>query len=116
MAKTFSLKKANRLRKNRDFQIVYHRGRSQGSPLMALIARKSRYGYRVGFTCGKKVGNSVTRNRARRLMKENFRLMQGRIVGNWDMVFVGRAPIRDADFKAVGQSMEKLLLKAGIFK
>jgi len=114
--KIFSLDKRHRLRKNRDFQIVYHRGKSQGSPLMTLIVRKTRRGYRVGFTCGKKVGNSVQRNRARRLMRENFRLMQPRLTGNWDMVFVGRPAIREADFARVGQTMEKLLSKAGILK
>lgn len=46
---------------------------------------------RVGFTCSKKVGNSVTRNRARRRLREVARaiLPKGGKPG-WDYVLVGR--------------------------
>lgn len=49
---------------------------------------------RVGFTCSKKVGNAVARNRARRRLREIARLdlaAHGR--PGWDYVLVGR---RDA--------------------
>ncbi|MEM9968697.1 MAG: ribonuclease P protein component [Pseudomonadota bacterium] len=49
---------------------------------------------RVGFTCSKKVGNSVTRNRAKRRLREVARLMlpkHGR--AGFDYVLIGR---RDA--------------------
>lgn len=49
-------------------------------------------GIRVGFTCSKKVGNSVARNRAKRRLREAARAIlpvQGR--PGWDYVLVGRA-------------------------
>ncbi len=49
-------------------------------------------GIRVGFTCTKKVGNAVARNRAKRRMREIARLVlvpQGQ--DGWDYVLVGRA-------------------------
>lgn len=46
---------------------------------------------RVGFTCSKKVGNAVTRNRAKRRLREVARatLPEGGQNG-WDYVLVGR--------------------------
>jgi ribonuclease P protein component len=68
-----------------------------GTPAFLLQARRrapdeSATGYRVGFTCSKKVGNAVARNRAKRRLREIARLTLpdcGR--DGWDYVLVGRA-------------------------
>jgi len=47
---------------------------------------------RVGFTCSKKVGNAVARNRAKRRLRAAARAvlpLAGR--GGWDYVLIGRA-------------------------
>ena len=47
---------------------------------------------RVGFTCSKKVGNAVARNRAKRILREVARLFllnHGR--PGWDYVLIGKA-------------------------
>ncbi len=47
---------------------------------------------RVGFTCSKKVGNAVARNRAKRRLREIARLvLPGAGQGGWDYVLIGRA-------------------------
>ena len=46
---------------------------------------------RVGFTCSRKVGNSVARNRARRRLREAARLvMPERVKPGTDYVLIGR--------------------------
>lgn len=48
-------------------------------------------GVRVGYTCSKKVGNAVARNRAKRRLREVARAViarEGR--DGWDYVLVGR--------------------------
>lgn len=49
---------------------------------------------RIGYTCSKKVGNAVARNRAKRRLREVARQVlptQGR--AGWDYVLIGRASI-----------------------
>lgn len=58
---------------------------------------------RVGFTCSKKVGNAVARNRAKRRLREIARLTlpdQGR--PGWDYVLIGRRDVTaERDFRAL---------------
>ena len=52
---------------------------------------------RVGFTCSKKVGNAVARNRAKRRLREVARAVltrEGR--EGWDYVLIGRPEVTAA--------------------
>ncbi len=66
---------------------------------------------RVGFTCSKKVGNAVARNRAKRRLREVARLVLptcGR--PGWDYVLVGRASVTAThDFKAMQSDLIQAL-------
>ena len=56
--------------RNSDFSRAYARGKSFVHPHMVLYVNKNRARHlRVGITATKKVGNAVTRNRARRVMR-----------------------------------------------
>ena len=64
------------LRDNRDFKVVYSKGKSLENKYLVFLYRINKCGYnRRAFLASKKVGNAVERNRARRLMKESFRLI-----------------------------------------
>jgi len=67
--------------------------RKQHTPgfLLQGRAREAGGAIRIGYTCSKKVGNAVARNRAKRRLREIARavlLKEGR--AGWDYVLVGR--------------------------
>jgi ribonuclease P protein component len=103
------------LKKNKEFGFAYRRGRRLPSKHFTLVYAQSRYGGpRVGFSVSKKVGNSVVRNKARRRLKEAFRLVLPRINGHYSIVFVARPPIAEAGFQELAREMEKALMKARV--
>lgn len=91
--------------------------RRQGTPGIHLQARKraegESEGIRVGFTCSKKVGNAVARNRAKRRLREVARIVlpeMGR--DGWDYVLVGRKDVTaDLAFDQLIADMQRAVIK-----
>lgn len=111
------MEKKYRLRKNRDFQRVYGEGDSWAHPLLVLCALPNGLGYsRFGFSVGHRIGKAVARNRAKRLMREATRLRLSLIAQGWDLVFIARQPIGEADFHQVDRAIEELLRRARLLK
>ena len=107
----------NKLRKCKDFKETYSKGKSVGSRYIVLFCRKNGMDEtRIGFTASKKVGNSVKRNRARRLMKEAYRHMEASIMDGYDIVAIARVTVNEADYKGVEDSFRKAVQRAGIKK
>ena len=85
------------------------------SPSFVLQSRnrKDNSPMRVGFTCSKKVGNAVARNRAKRRLREIARLILP-ISGQpgHDYVLIGRANVTaTTDFAAMQAELTKSLQK-----
>ena len=83
------------LKARRDF-VAASRARRQATKGMIVQARRRPEGHpaegiRVGFTCSKKVGNAVARNRAKRRLREVARALLPRLgEPGWDYVLIGR--------------------------
>ena len=96
------------LRKQRDFDRVYKKGSSRGSRYVVILYRKNGLGYtRTAFVASRKVGNAVTRNRARRLMREAYRSLETGIAEGYDIIFVARNTIdgcKEAEVEKVMRS------------
>lgn len=104
-----------RLRQQADFQRVRREGRSWAHPLAILWACRNDLDYsRFGFSVGRAVGGAVVRNRAKRRLREAVRCDLERIAPGWDLVFVARAPIAEADFEAIALAVRELLGRAGL--
>ena len=111
------MKRAYRLRKPDQFQRARRNGRSWSNTLVALNAvPNKRRQSRCGFVVGKRIGNAVNRNRARRRLREVVRLAFDCIAPGWDLVFVARsAAIMTVKFVELQATVEQLLRRAGIW-
>lgn len=102
------------LGKNRNYQYVYRRGKSFPSRHMVLVYLRGRT-KKIGFSVSSKVGNAVTRNRLRRWMREDVRMIAPDLK-NGKYIFVARVSARDVRHEALTQEMRALLKRASLFQ
>jgi len=96
------LRAARALRRGTDGMLVQARDRGDDDPTI-----------RVGYTCSKKIGNAVARNRAKRRLRAVAAetLLTGAQPG-WDYVLIGRPGVTiDRDFTALKGDLAYALRK-----
>ena len=110
--------RAIRLKQAREFATVRQSGeRLVNGCLIANWRRlQSPAGSRLGVITAGKLGGAVIRNRARRLLRESFRLHQHELAQPVDLVLVARASIIDKGFAGVEKDFLTTLRKAGLLK
>ncbi len=109
------MEKVQTFGENRDFRRLYARGKSFVHPLLVTYCLKNRTGRRrYGITVSVKVGGAVTRNRAKRVIREAFRLLSPDVPPGWDIIFVARTKTPHVKMGEVQKVMKKQLQKAGI--
>jgi len=109
---------AGRLKKRRDFVRAAQRGKRAVRPGLVLQAVPGEAGQlRIGFTVTKKIGNAVTRNRARRRLKEAARLLlPGLGLAGWDLVLIGREATPARPFAALLEDLCSALRQIGVVR
>ena len=101
------------LKKRADFLAASRAKRGATDGFMWQARRTGSNDLRVGFTCSKKVGNAVARNRAKRRLREVARVVlpeHGR--PGWDYVLIGRSGRTDStDFLKMCEDLKAALHK-----
>ncbi len=104
------MRKNNILRRDIDFKNVFNKGKNVRSKYVIVLYRKNSLTHnRIAFIASKKVGNSVRRNRARRLMKESYRLLNNDTILGYDIIFIARNNITNVKLKDVLLSIESAM-------
>ena len=111
---TYRLGRRFSLGRNKQYTYVYRRGKSYPGRRLVLIYLKARF-LKVGFSASSKLGNAVTRNRIRRRMKEDFRMLRPELMPG-KYIFVARTPAVSADNAQMAGEMRALLKRAGLFQ
>jgi len=106
---------ARRLRATGLFAEAYDQNRCQrGRHMLLWLRRGPGAALRLGVVTSKKVGEAVTRVKARRRMREIFRRRRSLMHGDYDVVLIARASLPDAPFDEVVKDFEKLAGRAGL--
>jgi len=96
---------------------VRQEGANYAHPLLVLCCLPNQEAFsRCGFTVSRRVGKAVERNRARRRMSEAMRLLWDVVTPGWDMVWVARPGINEAEFSELQSACARLLRRARLLR
>lgn len=109
------MKKAVTIKANHEFRRLYQKGRSAVTPHMVVYCRKNRLGHnRLGVTVSTKLGGAVVRNRARRRLREVFRLAQPRMAQGYDVILVARARTHTVPYRKLAAAFDQAMVQLGL--
>ena len=103
-----------RLKKEKDFKLVFNKGKRLFCSDLALIYFKADK-LKAGFAVSKKHGKSVKRNRIKRLLRESFRSFAPMFRENFFFVFIPKVK-EEYTLKSYKDSMKYLFKKGGFFE
>lgn len=117
MEQRHRLSKAQRLTRSAQFTETYAQNRYVTGRWMVLWLREgSDAALRLGVVASKKVGGAVVRNRAKRRLREVFRLSRHRLQGAVDVILIARRGLADAPWKEIENELLSLAAQAGILR
>jgi len=100
-----SLAPRERIRKRKDFLVLYKKGYRYKSRYFTLIGLSNALTHsRVGVVASRKVGNAVARNRAKRRLRELFRRNKDLLRLPVDLLLVASPDMRDAVWAELEES------------
>lgn len=103
-----------RLKTRAEFDRVFRRGqRLDGRLFTLVVATNGRDEDRIGLAVSRKVGGSVVRNRAKRLLREGFRLLVREGRSALDVVVLAKPELARLGLREVRRELEQRLRRAG---
>lgn len=90
----FRFSRALRVRRQLDFQRAMRGGWRAGDARLVVTARRNGLPHaRLGLAVGRRFGSAVQRNRAKRLLREAFRLIHRTLPPGLDLICIPRAGV-----------------------
>ena len=112
------LPRENRLVRKPDFEKVKEKGKKFQSNLFGLLVFPNEEEIsRFGFVISKKLSKrAVKRNRVKRILREQVRMILFKIIPGFDVVFLGKKALLESSSGEVGLEVKRLLRKASLLK
>lgn len=108
--KEYGFSKEFRLLKRADFRSERGKARKINTKNFTIVCSENRKGVpRIGIVVSKKVGNAVTRNRIKRLIREFFRLNRCKISRPEDIIVIARPKARIEKYADIEEELKRLL-------
>lgn len=104
------MNKSQRIKKNKEFQTVFKKGKSFANrQFIVYVLKSDQPEFRIGLSVSKKVGNAVTRNRIKRYIRQTFLELENDLLPNADYVIIARQQAATLDFHESKKSLEHVL-------
>lgn len=112
------MKKEYRIKKNKEFQLVFQNGKSTANRQFVIysLPKQNQEFFRIGLSVSKRIGNAVTRNRIKRLIRQVFLEEKNNLLHEMDYVVIARKPCADMDYFEVKNSLLHVFKIAKILK
>lgn len=102
-----------RLKKRKTFNYLHQKGQRTGGQFVSVLFCTATT-LKIGFSASKKVGNSVVRHRAMRLMREAMRPLLPQFTGKYNLVVVAKPDLVKQHLLYITLDLQKTLKKAGL--
>lgn len=105
------MKKSYRVKKDSEFQKVFHKGKSTANRQFVIyqLNKKEQTHFRVGISVSKKLGNAVTRNCLKRRIRHILMELDEQLIKEVDFIVIARQPIVQMSYQETKNSMLHVL-------
>ena len=113
------MKKTKMLKKNYEFKNVLSSGKYySGNYIESFIRKNYKKNNMLGIAISSKICKAVRRNAIKRLIRENYRLVENEIELGYDIIFLWKkkASVEEATYANIRKDMEKIMTKADMLK
>lgn len=102
---------------NTQFKKLYTKGSSYVSPSVVVYAKRNGLAHnRLGITVSKKIGKAVVRNRAKRRLREVYRINSANILQGYDFVLVARGRTAECPYEKLFADFVQAAKNLGVYK
>ena len=113
------MRKIKTLKKNYEFKNVLTRGKFYiGKQVSVYVLKNNKKTNVIGIAVSTKKCGAVQRNRIKRLIRENYRLIKNNLKQGYDIVFLwtNKGEARDADYYIIHDDLIKSLRRADLLE
>lgn len=111
------MKKSYRIKKEAEFQAIMQLKNTFANRNFVIYTNPVEQAhFRVGLSVGKRVGNAVTRNYVKRVIRMNLQQLEHRIDPNVNLIIIARPNIIKLSASEVKKNLEHVFKLANILK
>ena len=111
------MKRHFRLRTSQEIKRVRQSGKAFTNPLVVLVVHQNQsVKTKISVIATRSVGGAVERNRCKRILRAVASEFLPMIEQGYDLVLIGRKPLKNAAFSEVHSAVKKLFNDANILK